>query len=204
MAALIHLGVEPFLIATSLVGVVAQQLVRKVCPNCRCRVDIGITPKDLDAVYREEFLRVHVPDKPLSFSYGEGCDECFRTGYRDRTGVFEILRVTQAIRRMILAKATAEAIEETAVSEGMVRMRTLGVRRSSGSCQWPMSTSDTKRWRLPEWGARLDGGLVRTAGFQACHLCLVMGGWIDPPRWRAWKPAVRLEAHHPSDPRPPC
>ena len=128
VAAMINFGVEPFLLATSLIGVVAQQLVWTICPDCRCDIPVEVSPDDLDPVFREEFCELVASGKAAGFSFGQGCDRCFGSGYRSRTGLFEVLRVTPAIRNLAINKVPAADIEDAAVAEGMVRLRTQGVR----------------------------------------------------------------------------
>ena len=106
----------------------AQQLLRGICDDCRTKVPLEVKPEELDPVYRAEMLRVLKPGQPFSFSYGEGCDTCFRSGYRGRTGLFEILRVTSAVRAEIMKKSPAETIEDVAVQSGMMTMRSAGMR----------------------------------------------------------------------------
>lgn len=89
---LLDIGVEPYLISSALRGVVSQRLVRRVCPHCRKPY----------APAREELELLGLPPEgDYTFYRGEGCSECFQTGYRGRTGVFEILAVTPALRRAI-------------------------------------------------------------------------------------------------------
>ena len=89
---LIDMGVEPFLVATALKGVISQRLVRRICPNCR----VEYTPSE------EEQQMLHLPYAAgRRFYKGKGCPACFNTGYRGRTAVFEILVITGAIKRAI-------------------------------------------------------------------------------------------------------
>ena len=89
---LIDMGVEPFLVATALKGVISQRLVRRICPNCRVEY----------AASAEEQEMLHMPYVPgRRFFKGKGCPMCFNTGYRGRTAVFEILTITHDIKRAI-------------------------------------------------------------------------------------------------------
>jgi len=119
------MGIEPFLTASSLVGVVAQRLARLLCLHCR-------EPYEL----RRGELLASVPDFP--FSDGEevvrlyrpkGCLRCANTGYRGRTGVYELLRVSETIQRLTLERRSAREIKAAAVAEGMVTMRQDGLRK---------------------------------------------------------------------------
>jgi len=95
---LLDIGVEPYLIAGAVKGIISQRLVRKVCPHCR----EGYTPT------LEEQAALGLRPGDYLFYRGKGCGECFNTGYRGRTGVFEILTMTPAIRRAINARSDTE------------------------------------------------------------------------------------------------
>ena len=110
---LFDIGVEPYLTASALKGVIAQRLVRKVCPHCRR----AYTPTD------EELELLGMERTPgLQFYKGEGCPMCFHTGYRGRTGVFEILLIDRQLRRLILARADREAILASARKGGFLSL----------------------------------------------------------------------------------
>lgn len=99
---LLDIGVEPYIIAGGVRGIVSQRLLRRICPNCRR----AYTPTS------EERRMLGFPeDGPEQFYKGEGCDECFHTGYRGRIGVFEILQMTPKLRRAIYS-GQRERIEE--------------------------------------------------------------------------------------------
>lgn len=112
---LVNMDIEPFLIASTLLSVLSQRLLRKICMKCKNEVkyppemllDAGIDPKIIDfPLYR-----------------GEGCKECRGTGYKGRIGVFENMLVTSRIRDLILKRAPAEEIEKAAIEEGMLTLR---------------------------------------------------------------------------------
>lgn len=111
---LIDLGVEPFLAASALVGIVAQRLVRKVCDRC-------LTPADINPEERQAY-ESELGSSPVHFQHGQGCNFCAETGYRGRTGVFEVLTVTESIRRLLIGNAGANEIRTKALAEGMVTM----------------------------------------------------------------------------------
>jgi type IV pilus assembly protein PilB len=122
---LIDMGIEPYLISSSLVGVVAQRLVRVLCPNCKVEYTVG----------REELLK-SVPDFPIDKDENElklyrakGCISCSGTGYRGRKGVFEFLPVTETIQPLILQRASTGDIKMKAISEGMTTLRADGLRK---------------------------------------------------------------------------
>ncbi|MGZ8154827.1 MAG: GspE/PulE family protein, partial [Burkholderiales bacterium] len=110
---LVDMGVEPFLLASSLIGVLAQRLVRRLCPKCKQ----GHAP---DAAEIAEFAGMQAP---AMFYHAVGCPECSETGYGGRTGVYELLEITDALRRMIHDRASDQAIREHA--RDVQRMRFL-------------------------------------------------------------------------------
>jgi type II secretory ATPase GspE/PulE/Tfp pilus assembly ATPase PilB-like protein len=94
------MGVPSYLTAASLVAVVAQRLVRGICPHCKTRYKPSVAA----------LKTVGLKDSAKTLSRGTGCEECFHTGYLGRTGIFEILLVTPKIRDLILANAPADHI----------------------------------------------------------------------------------------------
>lgn len=109
---LAHLQVPHFLISTSIIGIVAQRLVRKICAHCREEYEPG------DAVLEETGLKGKI--KPgTRLSRGKGCSYCYHTGYRGRTGIFEVLMVNERIRELILRHASEAEIRQAVISEGM-------------------------------------------------------------------------------------
>ena len=116
---LLDLDVEPFLIASALVGVVSQRMVRRVCPHCR-----ALTKRTTEesSAYQEE-----LGEDRTEFHYGSGCNSCAQTGYRGRTGVFELLVMSEGIRRRLLTNAGVDEIYAQALKEGMTTMRRDGM-----------------------------------------------------------------------------
>lgn len=111
---LVDMGVEPFLVGSSLILVVAQRLVRKLCPKCKLVDD---TPKE--ALVRLGVLKSLDEDITIYRANPEGCDECKETGYKGRTAVHEILEVDEKMRKLIVKGATAEDIRDLAKRKGM-------------------------------------------------------------------------------------
>ncbi|MDF7800543.1 GspE/PulE family protein [Pontiellaceae bacterium B1224] len=114
---LLDMGIEPFLVASSVEGIVAQRLVRGLCKNCRQPIEID-----------EAFLKEH--NFPIERLASEGpiyeavgCDECRGNGYKGRTGIFEILQITDEIRPLIIAHASAAAIKQQSLEHGMKTLR---------------------------------------------------------------------------------
>ncbi len=111
---LVDMGIEPFLIASSLVGVVGQRLVRKICPSCA--VVYEPSPEHLAAY---QFYGGEPKDK---FVHGAGCNYCSDTGYRERVGVYEVLGITDEIRQLIVTAAPPQQMRSLAVAQGMRSM----------------------------------------------------------------------------------
>ncbi len=113
---LVDMGVEPFLITSSVQAVIGQRLVRTVCPTCR--VPYRPTPDEL-----EEFEVTAEDIRDKTFYHGEGCHDCGHSGYKGRMGIFELLEITDEIRDMILDHAGTDEIQEVAHRNGMITMR---------------------------------------------------------------------------------
>ena len=111
---MIDLGIEPFLISSALIGVVAQRMVRRVCPYCARPAEVS--PDEREAYEGE------MGEKRAEFSIGAGCNFCAGTGYLGRTGIYEVLVVGEAIRRIIVKSADSDEIRKQAQSEGMVSL----------------------------------------------------------------------------------
>ena len=111
---LIDLGVEPFLVSSSLIGVIAQRMVRNICPNCARPTKVS--PLE-SLIYSEE-----MGEEKQEFLYGAGCKSCANTGYRGRTGIFEILSTSDEIKTLLLKETTAGALRKRAIEEGMITL----------------------------------------------------------------------------------
>lgn len=111
---MIDLDIEPFLISSALIGVVAQRMVRRVCPYCSRPVEVA--PEEREA-YEEE-----MGEKRSEFIIGAGCNFCAGTGYLGRTGIFEVLLASEAIRRIIVKGADTDEMRHQARQEGMVSL----------------------------------------------------------------------------------
>jgi type IV pilus assembly protein PilB len=113
---LVDMGIEPFLIASSVIGVMAQRLVRLVCPKCKEQYQ---PPRD--AIRR---LGIEVEgDTKVTFYRGRGCDHCRGMGYKGRIGVYELLIVNDRIRDLVLQKASSHLIREAAIESGMKTLK---------------------------------------------------------------------------------
>jgi type II secretory ATPase GspE/PulE/Tfp pilus assembly ATPase PilB-like protein len=112
----IDMGVEPFLLASTVNLVIAQRLVRRICKNC-----IGeYTPDQQSQIFfKEKFGEKFLTQK---FYKGKGCEECGNSGYKGRIGIFEVLLVSEAVRQLILTKSSSDDIRKQALKEKMILM----------------------------------------------------------------------------------
>ncbi|WP_283148729.1 type II secretion system ATPase GspE [Silvimonas soli] len=115
---LTDMGIEPFLLASSLLGVLAQRLARKLCPTCR-------RPDEPTAEERAAFEGKPVP----AVFRSAGCPDCGGLGYRGRTGLYELLKVDEALRGMIHARVPEQQLKDYALAHGMLTLRQDGLRR---------------------------------------------------------------------------
>ena len=111
---LLEMGVEDYLLASSLLGVLAQRLVRKVCVKCR-------QPAELAVEAMREIAGANGGE--VQVWEGRGCEECSQTGYRGRSGIYELLPVNDVIRQLILKRSSADAIRDSGVQQGMRTLR---------------------------------------------------------------------------------
>ena len=109
---LLDLGIEPFLASSAVIGVVAQRMVRRICPDC-CAYQETTLMEQL--AYAKE-----TGEKRTEFLYGTGCELCSYTGYRGRTGIFEVLPISDEIRMQILKGASTSEVRQQAMREGML------------------------------------------------------------------------------------
>ncbi len=114
VARLLDMGIESFMIASSVVGVMAQRLLRTVCAKCK---EQYVPPRD---AIKRLGMNLDVLDKgEVTFYRGRGCDVCKGSGYKGRVGVYELMPVTDKVRELILARASSYAIREAAIEAGM-------------------------------------------------------------------------------------
>jgi type IV pilus assembly protein PilB len=119
---LIDMGIEPFLLSATLETIVAQRLVRTICLKCKAPYQ----PSE------EEKLSLGLGSRDMTnqqFYYGKGCDVCKNTGYKGRTAIFEIMTITEALRDLIIAKASANQLRSTAQRTGMRTLRDAGIQK---------------------------------------------------------------------------
>ena len=116
---MLDLGIEPYLAATAVAGGLAQRLVRTICSRCKTQAEPGAA----EAIAYESEMQ----EAAEMLMEGTGCNFCGGTGFLGRTGVFEVLAVTGAIRKLVAAGASGQEIRAQAISEGMVPMRHAGM-----------------------------------------------------------------------------
>ncbi|MHB8483546.1 MAG: type II secretion system ATPase GspE [Nitrospiria bacterium] len=116
IARLMDMGIEPFLIASSLLGILAQRLVRRVCSFC----------KEPHTPLPEVIEEFHFPPGTV-FMKGKGCAACRQSGYKGRTGLFELLQMDDSVRRQVISKTVANEISESARKNGMESLRQQGI-----------------------------------------------------------------------------
>jgi type II secretory ATPase GspE/PulE/Tfp pilus assembly ATPase PilB-like protein len=129
---LLEMGLDPFTFGTSLLGVLAQRLVRRICDRC---TESSVPSSDEFQELRTQFGdngrfdALKVDRRRVMLSRGKGCEACFDTGYRGRVGIHEFLVVTPPVRRLIQQKAQADAIGKTAREAGMLTLKQDGIRK---------------------------------------------------------------------------
>jgi type IV pilus assembly protein PilB len=117
---LMDMGIEPFLIASATIGVVAQRLARKICDNC----------KKAYPASPELLKSLGMADSAVTFYRGEGCPACKNTGYQGRIGIYELMEMNDAVRNLIVAKASSSAIKAAAALTGSKTLRQEGLIRA--------------------------------------------------------------------------
>jgi type IV pilus assembly protein PilB len=118
---LLDMGVEPFLIAASMEGVLAQRLLRRICKDCRT----PFQPK-AEVLSQIGLTASEVGDRP--FCFGKGCETCNGTGYRGRVGIYELLDIREPIRQLINERAPSVVIRQKGIELGMSTLRQDGIR----------------------------------------------------------------------------
>ena len=119
---LVDMGIEPFLISSSVIGVIAQRLVRTICPYCKKEIPLSAEVQKIMAEFKIEH-------DEMKIFRGEGCQHCKQTGYKGRTAIFELMVVNENIREMIYKNAPLSEIREIAINKnGMVTLKEDGIR----------------------------------------------------------------------------
>ncbi|MBW2501236.1 MAG: type II secretion system ATPase GspE [Deltaproteobacteria bacterium] len=118
---LVDMGIEPFLVGSSLVAVLAQRLVRVLCPECK--EGYTATAEELQEV------GIRPPDRPVTLYRATGCAACSQTGYRGRMGIFEMMNIDDEIRHLVSQNVDSKSIKKSAISKGMGTLRADGARK---------------------------------------------------------------------------
>ncbi|MBM7622728.1 type IV-A pilus assembly ATPase PilB [Sporohalobacter salinus] len=121
---LINMGIEPFLVASSVIGVVAQRLVRTICDDCKVKNEDLTVDFNLGKYISSD-------QEVLELYEGSGCHRCNELGYRGRTAIHEILRIDSDIKKLIVQKASASEIEEKAINDGMITLEASGLEKAN-------------------------------------------------------------------------
>ncbi len=186
---LMDIGAEPYVIASALVGVVAQRLVRRLCGNCRRQY----TPA------ADTLRALNIADADASsipFYKSVGCDQCNHTGYRGRIGIYEVMRVTDKVRRLIASRAPEDQIREAAIGGGMISLGEDGLSKVKSGVTTPEEllrvVTEVREMRTlcpacgsavgvdfvacPQCGKRIGGGCPHCGralqpGWQFCPYC---------------------------------
>jgi type IV pilus assembly protein PilB len=119
---LMNMGIEPFLVATSINLICAQRLIRRVCQNCKQEEDVPV-----QALLNIGFSEAEAPN--IQLYRGRGCDVCLGRGYKGRVALFEVMSVTDDIRELILSGASAVELRRKALEEGMIGLRQSGLQK---------------------------------------------------------------------------
>jgi len=125
---LLDMGVEPFLLTSALTCVVAQRVLRKICPNCRQDMEI---PPDKEAELKSTLGPIYTmieekwkkDGKKMTMPKIVGCDKCNNTGYLGRIAIYEVMPITEKISKLIVEKGSASDIQKEAIVEGMLTMK---------------------------------------------------------------------------------
>jgi type IV pilus assembly protein PilB len=178
---LMDLGAESYVIASALVGVVAQRLVRRLCVHCRRQYT---PPADvLRALNIAEADAAAIP-----FYKSVGCDQCNHTGYRGRIGIYEVMRVTDKLRRLIAVKSTEDQLRDAAIAGGMITLGEDGLAKVKSGITTPEEllrvVTEVREMRT------LCGGCGAAVGvdFNACPQCGKRVGGGCPHCGRAMQP----------------
>lgn len=122
MTRLLDMGIEPFLVASSIEGIIAQRLVRRICPVCREPIEL-----DQNLLKRSGFPEDEIDDAVLY--HGTGCEKCRKLGFRGRSAIFEILLMTDEVRKLVIERKDASSIKNLALTQGMRTLRDDGWRK---------------------------------------------------------------------------
>jgi type IV pilus assembly protein PilB len=114
---LVDMGIEPFMVASSVIGAVSQRLVRRICPNCRARYE----PSEAELAF------AGFQEHEVELYAGKGCGKCNQSGYRGRVTIHEVLTVTPGIQKLILGRPSNDELRQVALKEGMISLKDDGI-----------------------------------------------------------------------------
>jgi general secretion pathway protein E len=126
---LLDLGIEPFLVASSLAGIIAQRMARRVCPECSRPVKVSLLEQ---MIYTKE-----ARDERREFLYGAGCPSCAQTGYMGRMGLYEILHMSDDLKTALIKGASTSELRTQALKEGMVTLLRDGMQKVKANLTTP-------------------------------------------------------------------
>jgi len=121
---LIDMGIEPYLISSSVAAIMAQRLLRIICPKCKKHYK---PKKEIISLLSKKENTPRIRGKLYK---GTGCEDCLQTGYFGRTGIFELLTIDDDIREMIIKRSASNVIKEAAIEKGMTTLREDGLRKA--------------------------------------------------------------------------
>jgi len=120
---LLDMGIQPFLISSAVIGVIAQRLVRRLCPECKRMYEPSLDEK-------QEFESLVGSAQDMVLAEPVGCEKCFKTGYMGREGLFEVLTIDQNIRKLIVQHGNEQDIKQSAIQNGMKTLKMAGMRKA--------------------------------------------------------------------------
>ena len=129
LSRLLDLDVEPFLVASAIIGVLSQRMVRRICLDCSRLIEVPLVEQ---VAYEKE-----TGEKRTEFFYGTGCKSCAYTGYLGRVGLFELMGMSDSVRALVIQRASASQIRAQAVKDGMITMMTDGMRKVKAGITTP-------------------------------------------------------------------
>jgi type IV pilus assembly protein PilB len=143
---MIDMGVEPFLLSSSLNVIIAQRLVRKLCTSCK--EEMKLTEPELKIIKEEiekmpEVEKAETSKSEMKFWKGKGCKDCDNSGYKGRIGIYEVLSVSDKVKEEIVAKTSGDEINKTAISEGMLTLIQDGILKAISG-----TTTMEEVWRV--------------------------------------------------------
>lgn len=143
---LLDMGVEPFLLTSSLNAVIAQRLARKICDDCR--EELAVPEVEMEKI-KAEIAKMPEAERPkdetLKFYHGKGCKNCSDSGYKSRIGLYEVLEITESLKELILKKESSFKLQELAIQNGMITMLGDGILKAIAG-----KTTLEEVWRITE------------------------------------------------------